>query len=243
MAIVSVLQHQSKKNFSNYFQIAAGHSLGEYSALAASETLTLQDTARLLRIRGNAMEKAVKPGLGGMVALIGADSDNAQKLCDAISGVIQIANDNGAGQIVLSGHVDSIDQASQIYADFGIKKAIKLKVSTPFHSSFMEEAAVTMKYALDEVVVSTPKLNVIANFDVSMHTQSTTKDLLVKQIPGRVRWRETMEKLVSEYSQNTFIEIGPGQVLSGIAKRMYPDCNIINLYTPQSIEDFINVLG
>ena len=178
-----------------------------------------------------------------MVALIGADSDNAQKLCDAISGVIQIANDNGAGQIVLSGHVDSIDQASQIYADFGIKKAIKLKVSTPFHSSFMEEAAVTMKHALDEVVVSTPKLNVIANFDVSMHTQSTTKDLLVKQIPGRVRWRETMEKLVSEYSQNTFIEIGPGQVLSGIAKRMYPDCNIINLYTPQSIEDFINVLG
>ena len=240
MAVTAVLEKQSGKKIYDYFQIAAGHSLGEYSALAASQVFSLQDTALLLKIRGNAMEHAVKPGSGGMLALIGAEDSNAQDLCDAVGGIIQIANDNGAGQIVLSGEIDSINKASDQYLEFGIKKAIKLKVSTPFHSSLMKSAADAMDTALQNVLISQPRIPVLANFDVTQHTSDKTRDLLVNQIAGRVRWRETMGVLVSQFNQNTFVEIGPGQVLSGIAKRMYPNCNVFNLYTPQSIEEFVN---
>ena len=186
------------------------------------------------------MEHAVKPGSGGMLALIGAEDSNAQDLCDAVGGILQIANDNGAGQIVLSGEIDSINKASDQYLEFGIKKAIKLKVSTPFHSSLMKSAADAMDTALQNVLISQPRIPVLANFDVTQHTSDKTRDLLVNQIAGRVRWRETMGVLVSQFNQNTFVEIGPGQVLSGIAKRMYPNCNVFNLYTPQSIEEFVN---
>ena len=241
LAVMTVLKKQLNLEIQDICNVAAGHSLGEYSALAASNVFSIQDTAKLLRTRGDAMQRTVKSGEGAMVALIGAQLYAAQTLCDAVAGIgiCQIANDNGAGQIVLSGHAGAISRAIEICADFNIK-AIKLKVSAPFHSSLMEPAAEKMRLALDAVEVQNSIIDVLANFSVEKHSINTTRDLLVQQVSGSVRWREIMEKLIVEYKVDTFIEVGPGQVLSGIAKRMYSDCHIFNLHTVQSIEQFAN---
>jgi len=240
LAMISVLEKQLNLKIKDICNVAAGHSLGEYSALAASGALSLKDTANLLKIRGAAMQSAVKPGEGAMVALLGATLENAKNLCNFVAdyGICQIANDNGAEQIVLSGSSIAIDEAIDKAVDFGIKRAIKLKVSAPFHSNFMEPAAKEMEHALEAVEINKPAIDIIANYDVEKHTVKTTKNLLVRQIAGSVRWRETMEKINSEYGVDTVIEIGPGQVLSGIAKRMYPKINIFHLHTPKNIEEF-----
>jgi malonyl CoA-acyl carrier protein transacylase len=138
---------------------------------------------------------------------------------------------------------NAIQKAHTISSEFGIKKSIILNVSAPFHSSLMESAAQTMLQALQNVSISSTIIDVISNFSVKKHTQGTTRDLLVKQVAGIVRWRETMELLVSDYEQNIFIEVGPGQVLSGIAKRMNPTCQTFSLCSPQSIDDFISYQG
>ena len=244
LAVMAVLERQLNLTIQDLCNVAAGHSLGEYSALAASGVFSLTDTAHLLRVRGNAMQSAVNPGEGAMVALIGADLDSAQKLCNHVVnyGACQIANDNGTGQIVLSGATMAIDKAIESATNFGIKKAIKLKVSAPFHSSLMQSAAFKMEQALKGVAIHNPAIDVIANFNVDKHHESTTKDLLVSQVAGSVRWRETMEKINTHYGVDTFIEIGPSQVLSGIAKRMYPESRIFNLHTPKNIEEFSNFL-
>ncbi|MDJ1257540.1 MAG: ACP S-malonyltransferase [Candidatus Midichloria sp.] len=244
LAVMAVLEKQLNLTIQDLCKVAAGHSLGEYSALAASGVFSLTDTAHLLRVRGNAMQSAVNPGEGAMVALIGTDLDSAQKLCNHVAnyGACQIANDNGAGQIVLSGATIAIDKAIESATNFGIKKAIKLKVSAPFHSSLMQSAAFKMEQALKGIAIHNPTIDVIANFNVEKHYESITKDLLVSQVAGSVRWRETMEKITTHYEVDTFIEIGPGQVLSGIAKRMYPESNIFNLHTPKNIEEFSDFL-
>ena len=244
LAIIEVLKKQFNLKVQDICSVASGHSLGEYSALAASNVFSVQDTAKLLRIRGDAMQRAVKPGEGAMVALIGAQPDTAQAICNmaAVTGVCQIANDNGAGQIVLSGSTDAIDRVIAICDNFNIKKAIKLKVSAPFHSSLMKPAAREMQLALNFIAVQNPIIDVLSNFSVGKYCIDNTRDLLVQQVASSVRWREIMEKLVKEYKINTFIEIGPGQVLSSIAKRMYPDCYTFNLHTAHSIEQFANYL-
>ncbi|WHQ46709.1 MAG: ACP S-malonyltransferase [Candidatus Midichloria sp.] len=244
LAVMAVLEKQLNLTIQDLCNVAAGHSLGEYSALAASGVFSLTDTAHLLRVRGNAMQSAVNPGEGAMIALIGANTDSAQKLCNHVAsyGICQIANDNGAEQIVLSGTAEAVDQALESAASFGVKKAIKLRVSAPFHSSLMQAAAFKVEQALKGVQLHNQIIDVIANFNVEKHNESTTKDLLVSQVTGSVRWRETMEKIITHYEVDTFIEVGPGQVLSGIAKRMYPESNIFNLHTPKNIEEFANFL-
>ena len=244
LAVMAVLEKQLELKIEDLCSVAAGHSLGEYSALAASGVLSLEDTAKLLRIRGDSMQMAVKPGDGAMAALIGSTLESASALCESVSynHICQIANDNGAGQIVISGAAKAIDKAIENVSEFGIKKAIKLKVSAPFHSPLMKPASIAMSNALENMILHKSKIDVIANFNVTTHTPETTRKLLVDQIAGSVKWRETMDKMHNEYGVNHFIEAGPGQVLTGIAKRMYHNVNIFNLHTPQNIEEFSAIL-
>lgn len=244
IAALAVLQKQLNIVFSDTVKVTAGHSLGEYSALAAAGVFSIENTAKLLRIRGDSMQEALIPGVGGMLALIGADFDSAQALCEACNhvGVCEIANDNGNGQIVLSGHIIAIDMAEQNYNQFNIKKAIRLNVSTPFHSSLMAPACSKMHEAINSVTINTPVIDVIANFDISNHSPDRTTELLTSQISGKVRWRESMEKMKNSYKIDTFLEIGPNKVLSGIAKRMYPESNIFNLEQPKDLEELAKLL-
>lgn len=244
MAIMAVLEKHYNLTIGNMCAVAAGHSLGEYSALCAAKSFSTLDGAALVRMRGNAMQAATPHGAGGMVALLGATDENAiDELVKAASqsGICQIANDNGAGQVVLSGHINAMDAAVELGPKFGIKKAIKLKVSAPFHSSLMDPAAEIMRNALAGVDITPPNIPVIANYTASPHSSADSiRELLVAQITGRVRWRETMLEFDTYYHIDSYIEIGPGQVLNNIATRMNPETKVFNLHTPKSIEDFLH---
>lgn len=238
MAAFAVLKKQlNQSSLATMCCITAGHSLGEYSALTAADVFELYDTAKLLRIRGDAMQNCVALNVGAMVALIGADIGKVQELCQSV-GNCQIANDNGAGQIVLSGLAVAMEEVINKYASFGIRKVIKLNVSAPFHSDLMKPAAEIMHQALAKVAINSPTVGVISNYDLNRHSQQTTVDLLTQQIAGTVRWRETMSMIVQDYQVQNFVEVGPSQVLTGIAKRMYPECNVMNISTPSGIETF-----
>ncbi|MDZ5762731.1 Malonyl CoA-acyl carrier protein transacylase [Candidatus Cyrtobacter comes] len=206
-------------------QASAGHSLGEYSALVASGAISLEEAAVLLDKRGRAIQAAVTEN-GAMAALLGvSEVSHVEDLCKEVSGICQIANDNGAGQFVISGTFSSIKEAIDISKNYGVKKAIMLNVSAPFHCSMIESAADEMSYHLRKTNFLEPNFRVISNYDLSSHPGGElTALLLQKQIPNRVRWRETMEILRSESEKNLnrcmFLELGPGNVLSNIAKRM-----------------------
>lgn len=224
MAILNTIKEQLNAPILEFVSVAAGHSLGEYSAYCAGEAISLENTAQLLHIRGKAMQEAVPFGEGKMVALLGTTIEDAEEVCAyaRAEGVCQIANDNGAGQIVLSGESLAINRAIDLAKAKGIR-AIALEVSAPFHSMMMESAADVMKHALAKVKVSIPNFPVITNVEVrSAIDEEEIKALLVAQVTGKVRWRETMEVLES-YRVETFIEIGPSKVLTGITKRMLPE--------------------
>lgn len=204
------------------FEIVAGHSLGEYSAHAASGTFSLADTAKLLHTRGDAMQRAVSKGRGCMVALIGCSIEKADEICHKASsyGLCEIANDNGAGQIVISGAVDAMQYVVENYKNFAIRKAVMLPVSAPFHSSWMKPAADEMDAALRRVKISTPDVPILAN--VSVKPVSDGDDIissLVSQVSGKVRWRESIEYMI-DMGIDTFIEVGPGKVLTNIVGRV-----------------------
>ena len=200
----------------------AGHSLGEYSALAAAGTFSIRDTARLLRIRGNAMQAAVPVGEGAMAAIIGLDQEQVEAACaEAGQGsVCQIANDNGGGQLVISGSKPAVEHAARLCTEKGAKRALMLQVSAPFHSALMQPAAEAMREALSNVQANAPAVPVVANVVVApISDPQDIVNRLVEQVTGRVRWRETVEWF-STNGVTTLYEVGSGKVLSGLARRI-----------------------
>ena len=219
----------------------AGHSLGEYSALAAAGALSVADTARLLRTRGNAMQEAVPVGEGAMAAIIGLDEADVEAVCAecAQDGVCQIANDNGGGQLVISGSRANVDRAAGMAGEKGARRALLLPVSAPFHSQLMQPAADIMRQALDTVEFQTPVVPLVANVLAGPVSEPTEiKELLVKQVTGRVRWSET----VSWFAANGVTEVcelGAGKVLTGLARRIDRSIAAKAINTPQDIETYL----
>jgi len=216
----------------------AGHSLGEYSALAAAGTFSIGDTARLLRIRGNAMQAAVPVGEGAMAAIIGLDQEQVEAACaEAGQGsVCQIANDNGGGQLVISGSKPAVEHAARLCTEKGAKRALMLQVSAPFHSALMQPAAEAMREALSNVQANAPAVPVVANVVVApISDPQDIVNRLVEQVTGRVRWRETVEWF-STNGVTTLYEVGSGKVLSGRARRIDRNIATANIGTAADID-------
>ena len=223
----------------------AGHSLGEYSALAAAGSLTLADTARLLRIRGNAMQSAVQPGEGAMAALLGADLEQAEAACAAgreTGGACELANDNAPGQLVLSGSKAAIDAACEWAKANGVKKAMALNVSAPFHCSMMQPAADAMAEALAGTEIKAPVVPVVANVSASPVTDpETIRQNLVAQVTGRVRWTESVQFMVAQ-GVDTTGEVGNGKVLTVMQRRIEKSLNGFTLGAPEDLEAFAQAM-
>jgi len=220
----------------------AGHSLGEYSALCAAGALTLADTARLLKLRGQAMQRAVPVGQGAMASLIGPKTDlalaEAAAAAGAEVGVCVVANDNNNGNVVISGEKAAVDRAIEKAKELGAR-AIPLNVSAPFHCPLMQPAADEMATALASAALQPPAVPVVANVTAGpVSDADTIRRLLVEQVTGRVRWRESMEWMATEGGVTRFIEVGSGKVLTGMAKRIAPDAESLALNTPEDIEAF-----
>jgi len=216
----------------------AGHSLGEYSALCAAGSLGLADTAKLLKLRGEAMQQAVPVGEGTMAALLGASIEDAQGLCDAVDGLAEIANDNAIGQVVISGEVAAIEQAVAKASDRGIKKAMILPVSAPFHCAMMQPAADAMKDALVDVAFSKPKVPVVNNVTAQAVTDpAQLKADLVAQVTGRVRWRESVLWMAAN-GVTAMAEPGTGKVLSTMLRRIDKSVAGAALSSPADLEAF-----
>ncbi|MBL0371217.1 ACP S-malonyltransferase [Rhizobium sp. KVB221] len=216
----------------------AGHSLGEYSALCAAGTFTLADTARLLRIRGNAMQAAVPAGKGAMAAIIGLEHSAVEAICASVAslGSCQIANDNGGGQLVVSGEKAAVEQAAALAKEQKALRAILLPVSAPFHSSLMAPAAEAMREALAKVDARDPIVPVVANVRAAPVTKaSEIVSLLVEQVTGQVRWRETVEWFAKN-DVTTLYEIGSGKVLTGLVRRIDKSVTGIAVNSPADIE-------
>lgn len=239
IAALRVFEKQTGQRVSDA-DFVAGHSLGEYSALCAAGSLSLADTARLLRLRGQAMQDAVPPGLGAMAALIGVDFETAEAIASEAAGdrVCGIANDNAPGQVVISGHKTAIDRALPIAKDKGAKRALLLDVSAPFHCSLMQPAAKVMQDALAEVKWSAPAVPVVTNMTASAETDpNALRELLVQQVTGMVRWRESVAYLAQQGVEHA-LEIGAGKVLSGLARRIAPEIQMQNIGEPGDFEVF-----
>ena len=224
----------------------AGHSLGEYSALAAAGALSLSDTARLLKLRGQAMQRAVPVGKGAMASLIGPKTDLALAEAAAAAGsevgVCVVANDNNAGNIVISGDKAAVDRAIEKAKELGAR-AIPLNVSAPFHCPLMQAAADEMAAALASATIVAPAVPVIANVTARPERDpEAIRRLLVEQVTGRVRWRESMEWMATEGGVTRFVEVGSGKVLTGMAKRIAPDAESLPLNTPEDLEAFAKSL-
>jgi [acyl-carrier-protein] S-malonyltransferase len=215
----------------------AGHSLGEYSALCAAGSFDLATTAKLLKLRGQAMQPAVPVGVGAMAALLGADLELARKIADAAAqgDVCAVANDNDPSQVVISGHKTAIDRAIEIAKEMGAKRAVPLPVSAPFHCPLMQPAAEAMRDALSYVVVETPIVPLYANVTAQPETDpDTIRNQLVEQVTGMVRWRESIANMTAAGVEE-FVEIG-GKVLGSMVKRISPDAKVTSLVTIEDIE-------
>ncbi|WP_292066682.1 ACP S-malonyltransferase [Brevundimonas sp. UBA7664] len=225
----------------------AGHSLGEYSALCAAGSITLADTARLLKLRGQAMQRAVPVGKGAMASLIGPKTDLALAEAAAAAGsevgVCVVANDNNAGNIVISGDKAAVDRAIEKAKELGAR-AIPLNVSAPFHCPLMQPAADEMAEALSGATLVAPSVAVVANVTARPERDpEVLRRLLVEQVTGRVRWRESMEWMAGEGGVTRFAEIGSGKVLTGMAKRIAPEAESLSLNTPEDLEAFAKSLA
>ena len=243
LAVIKVLEKQGNITIRNTARYVAGHSLGEYSALAAAGSLTLSDAARLLKTRGLAMQKAVPVGVGAMAALLGLDADQATTVATEASAngeICTVANDNGPGQAVVSGHRAAVERATVIAKEKGAKRAMLLPVSAPFHCPLMKPAADAMALALGSVTIRPPVVPVIANVTAAtVIDPDEIRRLLVEQVTGMVRWRESMH-LMKEAGVTTMIEAGAGKVLTGLAKRIDPEIIAVSLQNPQDIDAFLS---
>jgi [acyl-carrier-protein] S-malonyltransferase len=245
IAVIRVLQSEGGLDLPRHARLVAGHSLGEYTALCAAGAFGLADTARLLKIRGRAMQSAVPVGEGAMVALIGADIETAEAVAKdaaAEGGVCVVANDNAPGQVVLSGSKDAMDRVAAIAKAKSVKRAIPLSVSAPFHCPLMQPAADAMRDALARITIRPLAVPVLANVTASETAEpEMVRRLLVEQVTGRVRWRESMLALRGLGVDMT-VEMGGGKVLTGMVKRIDKDLQSITLDTPDEIETFAKAL-
>lgn len=240
LAALRVLEHEAGLDLKKHVSFVAGHSLGEYSALAAVGSLTLADTARLLRIRGNAMQAAVAPGVGAMAALLGLDFEIAARVAaEAAQGeVCQAANDNGGGQVVVSGSKAAVERAMELAKAQGARRAVMLAVSAPFHCSLMQSAADAMAEALAKVSISEPSVPIVGNVSAKAGSDpATLREALVAQVTGTVRWRESVEWMAGQ-GVNRFIEVGSGKVLTGLVKRIVAEAEGFSVSNPDDVVSF-----
>jgi [acyl-carrier-protein] S-malonyltransferase len=240
LAALRVLEAEAGLDLKAAAACVAGHSLGEYSALAAAGSLSITDAARLLRIRGNAMQAAVPAGVGAMAALLGLDFEAADAVAkEAAEGeVCQAANDNGGGQVVVSGHKAAVERAIVIAQAKGAKRAMLLPVSAPFHCSLMQPAADAMAQALAAVSVKAPAVPLVANVKAGFVTDpAEIMDLLVRQVTGTVRWRESVQFMASQ-GVTHFVEVGSGKVLNGLVKRIAEGSTAQAVGTPADVDAF-----
>ncbi|MDO9708805.1 ACP S-malonyltransferase [Paracraurococcus lichenis] len=250
VAVLRVLEKEGGFDLATRVALVAGHSLGEYSALTAARAFDLPTAARLLRLRGEAMQKATPPGLGAMAALLGAELEQARALCEAArtdpetgkAEVAEVANDNGGGQVVISGHKGAIDRAVAAAPGAGIKRAMPLPVSAPFHCSLMAPAADAMGEALERAAIAAPAVPVVANVSADKATEpAEIRDLLVRQVTGTVRWRECVAAMAA-MGCDRFAELGAGKVLTGLMKRNAPEATAMAVGNPADIEAFLKSL-
>jgi [acyl-carrier-protein] S-malonyltransferase len=244
MAVVRVLEARGVK-LADHAAFIAGHSLGEYSALAAAGSLSLADAAQLLQIRGRAMQKAVPVGQGAMAAILGIDFEALRDIAGAaaLDQVCDIANDNAPGQIVISGNKEAVERAMELAKARGAKRALPLPVSAPFHSRLMAPAAEEMRVALDDVTLRAPVVPLVSNVLARPITEpNEIRRRLVEQVTGMVRWSESVQWLAGEGGVTNLVELGAGKVLSGLAKRIAPDVPAVSLGTPADIDAFVKEL-
>jgi [acyl-carrier-protein] S-malonyltransferase len=245
LAAIRALEAEAGLDLARTARFVAGHSLGEYSALAAAGALTIADTARLLRIRGRAMQKAVPVGTGAMAALLGLDFEQAAAVAaEAAQGeVCQAANDNGAGQVVVSGHRAAVERAVEIAKARGARRATMLTVSAPFHCALMQPAADAMAQALAEVALRPPVVPVVCNVLARpVRDPNEIVRALVAQVTGTVRWRECVACMAGE-GVTTFYEIGAGKVLSGLVKRIAEGAKGVAIGSPEDVAAFMAAPG
>jgi [acyl-carrier-protein] S-malonyltransferase len=248
LAVLRVLQREGGFVLADRAVVVAGHSLGEYSALAAAEAFTPAQAAALLRLRGQAMQKAVPAGAGAMAALLGAEMELVQAICaEAAEGpegrqVVEPANDNGGGQVVISGHKAAVDRAIEVAKSKGVRRAMLLPVSAPFHCALMAPAAEAMRAALENAPPGPPLVPVVANVSAAKATApAELVRLLVQQVTATVRWRECVQAMAA-LGVDSFAELGAGKVLSGLVKRIVPDATASSVGTPADIEQFLKTL-
>lgn len=245
IAVMRVLETEKGLSLAERVSYVAGHSLGEYSALAAAGAISLGDTARLLRTRGLAMQKAVPVGEGAMAALLGVDLPEAEKLAEAAAegNVCQAANDNAPGQVVLSGAMVAIDRAIEMAGDFGVRRAVLLPVSAPFHCTMMQPAADVMAEALAGVEIKPPVVPLVGNVLASETTDpDVIRQNLVTQVTGVVRWRESVTYM-ADHGVSSVYEIGSGRVLTGLARRIVRALGANAVGKPEDIDATADALA
>ena len=244
IAVMRVLEKEGGLDLPRHVSLVAGHSLGEYSALAAAGTFVLADTARLLKRRGLAMQRAVPVGEGAMAALLGLELEPVQEIAAAAAEgeVCATANDNAPGQVVVSGHKAAVERAIKLGAERGARRSILLPVSAPFHCALMAPAAQEMEEALAAVAMAPPAVPLVANVTAApVEDPETIRRLLVEQVTGLVRWRESVLAMKSG-GVDTVVEVGAGRVLSGLVKRIDRDLAVASVGTPAEIETFLKTL-
>lgn len=244
IAVVRVLETEFGVSVAESASFVAGHSLGEYSALAAAGTLSLSDTAKLLKLRGEAMQRAVPVGVGAMAAIMGAEFNVIEGIAEEAGQgeVCTAANDNADGQVVISGHKSAVERAMEIAKERGIKRAIPLPVSAPFHCPLMQPAADEMAEALESATFNTPSVPVITNVSAAPESDpDTLRNLLVEQITGRVRWRESVLKM-GELGVTDLVELGTGKVLGGLVRRINKEITGKSVQTMADIESLAEEL-
>jgi [acyl-carrier-protein] S-malonyltransferase len=250
LAVLRVLEREGGTILQRKAFVVAGHSLGEYSALAAAGAYSVSDAARLLKLRGLSMQKAVPAGAGAMAALLGADMDQARAICteaapDPETGaleIVQAANDNGGGQVVISGHRAAVERAIEIAKTKGVRRGMLLPVSAPFHCALMAPAADAMAEALEKTPPGAPCVPLVANVSAKRESDPVQiRDLLVQQVTATVRWRECVTAM-AEMGVDSFIELGAGKVLTGLVKRIAPDASGMAAGTPAEIEAMLKSL-
>jgi [acyl-carrier-protein] S-malonyltransferase len=242
LAALRALETEAGVNLERDARFVAGHSLGEYSALAAAGALKIGDAAKLLRLRGDAMQKAVPVGQGAMAALLGADPELAARIAAeataASGGLCEVANDNGGGQVVISGQKQAVELAIEIARENGIKRAMLLPVSAPFHCALMQPAAEAMRAALADTAIAPPLVDLVANVTaLPTRDPDEIRRLLVAQVCGAVRWRECMGYMHAQ-GADLFVEIGAGKVLAGLVKRTAEGARALNVGVPADVESF-----
>lgn len=250
LAVIRALEAEGGFRLAERVALVAGHSLGEYSALTAAGAFDVATAARLLRLRGEAMQKATPPGTGAMAALLGAEIDLARAICakaapDPETGraeVVEAANDNGGGQVVISGTKAAVERAIEIAKAEGVKRAMLLPVSAPFHCALMAPAADAMAEALARADLRAPIVPVVANVTAAKASEpAEIRDLLVRQVTGTVRWRECVAAMAA-MGCDRFVEVGSGKVLTGLMKRNAPEATAIAIGTPADVEAFLKSL-